>query len=57
MTIRSTVKKTDRYGVQGSVAFDPTHPNANVALYNQLKAFMSGAQELGGSGGVLNQVS
>lgn len=57
MTIRSTVKKTDRYGIQGNVSFDPTHPNANIPLYRQLKEFLSGVQGLGGSGGILaNQV-
>lgn len=51
MTIRSTVKKTDRYGIQGHTSFDPKHPNANVALYREQERFLSGDQGLGGSGG------
>lgn len=52
MTIRSTVKKVDRYGIQGATSFDPTHPNANVALYRELEKFLKSDQGLGGSGGV-----
>ena len=51
MTIRSTVKKVDRYGIQGSTSFDPKHPNANIALYRELERFLSGDYGLGGSGG------
>lgn len=51
MTIRSTVKKVDRYGIQGSTSFDPKHPNANIALYRELESFLSGDYGLGGSGG------
>lgn len=57
MTIRSTVKKTDRYGVQGSTSFNPSHPNANVDLYRSLEKFLMGDQGLGGAGGpVANRV-
>lgn len=51
MTIRSTVKKVDRYGIQGRTSFDPKHPNANISLYRELERFLSGDQGLGGSGG------
>lgn len=51
MTIRSTVKKVDRYGIQGKTSFDPKHPNANIALYRELERFLSGDYGLGGSGG------
>lgn len=51
MTIRSTVKKVDRYGIQGNTSFDPKHPNANIALYRELERFLSGDYGLGGSGG------
>lgn len=51
MTIRSTVKKVDRYGIQGRTSFDPKHPNANIALYRELERFLSGDYGLGGSGG------
>jgi hypothetical protein len=57
MTIRSTVKKIDRFGVQGSVSFDPRHPNANVDLYRSLEKFLMSDQGLGGAGGpVANRV-
>jgi len=53
MTIRSVLKKLDRPGVQGSVSFDPTLPNANVPLFTEIKKIISGDLGIGGAGGEL----
>ena len=51
--IRPNRKKLDMAGVQGKIAFDPTKPDVDVQLYNEIRKFMQGEMGLGGAGGTL----